>query len=1023
MAQEDKGSGGNLPVAGIVALVLFASGLWVQHQPIQSDRPAVELKQFKAPDIHQNVEARLWQDPLEAVKRAETAREKSPAPSSEDSAQRGRKHTPQSLRRWIGDKPGQQRLVMPVMIFGGPYAEDAEQRRRSRYAVLSGLLESGYAPVDGRSIGYVELKALNMLMPFEKWQKTAESHSPWDEVFVLWVTEESLGLAPVEQFQHLLALLLPAEKHKLGVAVIGPGSYGFANGLAGQLPTPPASRSALASAAPAPGSSLTLPMNGTEVRFMAPRLSVPLEALSVQDKQWEGPLTSLRLGPDDRQLANQLVDELVNHRIALPSAANPVCKDQVALVVEADTNYARSLERQFRERLKSCDTEFRPLVFHYFRGLDGKVAQDTEQAKKSGDSQPDKTRQDNSTAPQERAQGQGQFDFLRRIADEIRRSNDELEHQQQVKSEAAGLKPFPLRGSVRAVIVVGSDIHDKLAILHALRERLPQTLFATTDLDAGFLQKDQLPWTRNVIVASGFDLKLLPDLQASAPPLRDTYQTATYLAARKALADPARDAGLLQQIEAVSRQVKLFEVGNRGAVALTPAPLPGIPPANAGAAQGGFRHWGTLLTSAGLLLIFGLAISWCVRQLLTDLWQRKLSAIAGVAGGAALLGIWLWAAWRTSAIALQPGEEPLSWFDGVSAWPHVLIRFAAALLAVALFFYGIRKLRKGDQSIEQEFFGYLMKNPPAQNGAPSGGRWARFLETWFPGVHDRQQYETRQAFHLWLRYKSWTSGWRCCLRVAMGVAAIYWLTNLMSIELGTAASPMRGRQSWAFYFELVFWPYLFMLVLLVWTLDRVALCSLFLRRLYGSRDDPQLSDWSDDVEKKFCGYEVCSACEGAPGGCETDDEAAAQSYIDLRLSARMTRYVGGIIFYPFVLSCLLIAARARYFDNWILTPGFLAVISTILLLVAIGAFTLRHNAERIRGYTIEQLETLEVRMRAKDQQTNTRTTTEQVVLMKKIAIDMREGAFASFASQPIVRAILLPFGGAGLINLLDFVLI
>jgi hypothetical protein len=33
------------------------------------------------------------------------------------------------------DKAGSNTLVLPVMIFGGPYAEDAEERCRNRYAV------------------------------------------------------------------------------------------------------------------------------------------------------------------------------------------------------------------------------------------------------------------------------------------------------------------------------------------------------------------------------------------------------------------------------------------------------------------------------------------------------------------------------------------------------------------------------------------------------------------------------------------------------------------------------------------------------------------------------------------------------------------------------------------------------------------------------------------------------------------------------------------------------------------------
>jgi hypothetical protein len=212
--------------------------------------------------------------------------------------------------------------------------------------------------------------------------------------------------------------------------------------------------------------------------------------------------------------------------------------------------------------------------------------------------------------------------------------------------------------------------------------------------------------------------------------------------------------------------------------------------------------------------------------------------------------------------------------------------------------------------------------------------------------------------------------------------------------------------------------YLLTIPLLVWTLDRVALCSLFLHRLYGSDAAPTRSGWSVETQTRFCGCNTLSSKQNAG-----EDAEAVESYIDLRLSARISQYVGSVIVYPFILMLMFIIARARYFDNWGMTLGYLVVILAILTLLTLAAFTLRHNAERIRRYTIEQFEALEVRMLSTDYKTTTETTKDQLALMKEIAINLREGAFAPFSSQPIVRAILLPFGGAGLINLLDFVLV
>ena len=41
------------------------------------------------------------------------------------------------------------------MLDAGPYSEQAESRLRARHAVLEGLSESGFMPIDGEHIGFV----------------------------------------------------------------------------------------------------------------------------------------------------------------------------------------------------------------------------------------------------------------------------------------------------------------------------------------------------------------------------------------------------------------------------------------------------------------------------------------------------------------------------------------------------------------------------------------------------------------------------------------------------------------------------------------------------------------------------------------------------------------------------------------------------------------------------------------------------------------------------------------------------
>src|SRR5437867_244157 len=78
-------------------------------------------------------------------------------------------------------------VVMPVFTFGGPYAEDAENRRRVRYAALSGLALTGYTVNDNRRIGFVRVATTPLrVVPYE-WLTGADGA----RVLLLWIDEEA----------------------------------------------------------------------------------------------------------------------------------------------------------------------------------------------------------------------------------------------------------------------------------------------------------------------------------------------------------------------------------------------------------------------------------------------------------------------------------------------------------------------------------------------------------------------------------------------------------------------------------------------------------------------------------------------------------------------------------------------------------------------------------------------------------------------------------------------------------------
>src|SRR5215510_11164305 len=195
-------------------------------------------------------------------------------------------------------------------------------------------------------------------------------------------------------------------------------------------------------------------------------------------------------------------------------------------------------------------------MHRYLRGLDGMVPdidKSSANAPRKDDSGKSKDlRAQLEDVPPEHAEGRSQYDYLRRLGDEIARLDGDD-------------RQFANHG-VKAIGIVGSDVYDKLLILQALRSRFKDKIFFTTDLDARYLHGDQKEWARNLVVASNFDLALHPALQQSTLPFRDGYQTATYLSVLMALEGKPLDYWNRKLKDWLRPQI--FEIGRTGAVHL-----------------------------------------------------------------------------------------------------------------------------------------------------------------------------------------------------------------------------------------------------------------------------------------------------------------------------------------------------------------------------------------------------------------------------------------------------------------------
>jgi hypothetical protein len=255
MANEERDKGGFGNLSSIFAvLMLVAGAIWV-NLSLEGRRPTAAPSGF-SPTGAQDVDARLWQDPFGVVAKArekrKESRQKKPAPLDVTLALRdGRvrvvpkavngdadpEHPPSVLARQIKDKikDGSEVIVISVMVFGNATVGADEYRRRTRYAVLSALLQESFSPVDPERIGYSDTQALGPGHPhFVPYEWLRDNWNRKRELLVLWVDEGSFGQplaenipkeerGPLARLSRLVALLVEeAPRERLRLDFIGP---------------------------------------------------------------------------------------------------------------------------------------------------------------------------------------------------------------------------------------------------------------------------------------------------------------------------------------------------------------------------------------------------------------------------------------------------------------------------------------------------------------------------------------------------------------------------------------------------------------------------------------------------------------------------------------------------------------------------------------------------------------------------------------------------------------------------------
>lgn len=1032
---ESKEPKPNLPLIGIVLLAATVGGVYFYGKPFESLRPrerAIETSSTLGPQF---VPTRLWEDPFTAVfKRVEQRPDQKGLMGM---FQYAPNHSAEHLKKQIKKHAGKHGKVtiMPVMVFGGPYAEQIEGRRRKRYAVLSALAVSGYSPVDSEHIDYLQIpwapRRLTsdqridgtsqcpfnqsssgphtstgcLIIPYE-WvvpsdkkirplDSNSEQHGP---VLVLWLDDGLFEDQPLSRLEQLIRQVIEeAPANNVSIKIIGPAGSTTLREMVQEACERPSSRPPwlkhrieIYSPNATVPDTLLIPESDTKTLHQG--RSPTNDATRCKKKpepdargtiseafKYLG-MTLYRTIPTDYDLARYLKEELVRRRVEM----KPL-KTHIVLIAEWDTFYGRSLPATFLEVITGRDEKnmtwktdckkYGVCRYSYMRGLDGEAPNEEKEAAKTG-KEGGAGKKDSQTL--ERAIGDSQFDYLRRLGSHI---------EQDMEDEG---------GKVQAIGVLGSDVYDKLLILQALHDRFPTALFFTTDLDARYVHRAESKWTRNLIVGSGFGLELHSDRQGKIPPFRDSYQTAVFYAVQGALKGNLSTRPLTP---------RLFEIGRRQPIDLSVDQDPVHPE----------RQDSPVPDIKTIVILFVLAflLLWVIVRPRTGfLVGSGIVIVAPV-----VLIIWL----VTSQEPLK--GEPFDLWEGISLWPTEAIRLYALLLAWGFIVQGALSLRNSNKILSDQYDLSIKADTPLSRADIVSGVSRHRLRIWvsqwlspWPMIPDGEKSDEVAVQQLWARYRESGGGLPIFVRVLI-TSVVYWICvrslfviirgDNFTLELITRIfltasgrfAPGRGGVSFCSNRVILILAVFSLIGLIFFTVDATRLCRQFIKRL----GHKQLQ-WPSQTIRKFA--------EERGMGAHSDD---LSEWLALQLIAQRTRVVGNLIYYPFIVLLLMIMARSHLFDRWIL-PWPLVLVFGLNAAWVIGcAVALRNRAEKSRRWALDRLNQKLLQALGGEA-----ARIERIRLLIQEVKDNREGAFCPLSEQPVIRTILLFLGGSGSLIFLEY---
>lgn len=779
------------------------------------------------------------------------------------------------------------------------------------------------------------------------------------------------------------------------------------------------------------------------------------------------PVRMVRTVGSDADLIENLVKEV--------SLRLPQKRRRIVVVAERDSIYAQALVEQLRDCLPPAFQDSLKVIY-FFRGIDGVTTKEASAAAALATAAA-------KAPPLEWPESRDQLDYLRRLSAELKRS-EAVDNSLPIG--AIGIFANDVHDKLLVLQALHETFSDRMFFttdmdaryLHPRTQAFTRNLVVASSLPLAFYPAPRgevdlqagTPPLRDIYQTSTYAAARRAGCRSQAckaaeakalePVLKNT---SVYEIGRSEIVPLAGYALLQRPQQAAPGRifVALLMAALIGCMLFAWPSTPSMRQARRvllGAAGGPPRTMD--LTAIALVTLHAVLLSYAMASLIEFVLPgrmnfshaRLLAALA--AGGALLLGLtawkagerrrlvaalavlllcivgaWIWVAWPHGG--WLPGKvpcltcEPTAWLEGVSAWPSHLIHLLA--LFTLLWTLDWTWAATQEQLRRDSFWLKLPSPEPHRLKELLGGWFSRASVTfWKPGVGFSCDFK-----QLWMEYGERGEASPRLIRT------LFWYVLTLAVMLllffgindgQTPEVPARGREHRSLVKVTLYAALLLLPLLIVAVADATVLLTRFVRHLNAGRSFyppetiAQFANALGDEHKALWAQRFCAKPEDrSKDGSGFAMHTLLDDWIDVQVVARRSTPVARLVIGPFVVLALLVVARSRLFDNWALTPA-IAVGVSFYIAVLIGlTVLLKQAAENTRGRALESMQA-DLRWMAGSGAPLNGLVEPFKRLIAQVENE-QHGAFASFFDQPLLKAILVPLGGAGGTQLFDYLLL